>query len=377
MELGKTGDGCDGQPLIALYLRYLFNTGIEPVTLNLARGLIKRGLRVDLVLNKVGGGYADQIPPGVRVVDLKSPHLPTGIPVLVRYLRRERPVALLSSQHFTNETAMLARLLTPKSTRFVVCEHVVLSQDARNSTRFKERLMPLTAGLTYRWADGIVAVSHGVAQDLAQITRLQPERIRVIYNPVLTPELQAKAREPLDHPWFAPNQPPVIVGVGRLRAQKDFATLIRAFARVRQSRPARLLILGNGPEKVRLLELVQQLGLQEDVALPGFVQNPYAYLARAAVFTLSSAWEGLPTVLIEAMAVGVPVIATDCPSGPAEILEGGRYGVLVPVGNSEAMAEAILGVLAGQAKRADPLWLEQFTLDTAVEHYLQVLGVTP
>ncbi|MCA1995460.1 MAG: glycosyltransferase, partial [Coleofasciculus sp. S288] len=221
----------------------------------------------------------------------------------------------------------------------------------------------------------IVAVSQGVATDLARTASLPLERIQVIYNPVVTPELLTRAKEPLDHPWFNPGEPPVILGVGRLVEQKDFSTLIRAFNQVRQIQPARLMILGSGREKSRLKALVQELGLEDDVAMPGFVQNPYAYMARSAVFVLSSAWEGFGNVIVEAMAVGTPVVSTDCQSGPAEILDDGKYGSLVPVGDSKAIAEAILSVLSGNSKPVNLAWIDNFTLKNSTDKYLEILGL--
>ncbi len=186
----------------------------------------------------------------------------------------------------------------------------------------------------------------------------------------------AAAQEPLEHPWFTPGEPPVVLGVGKLEAQKDFPTLIRAFARVRRAQPARLVILGWEPDRPQLEALVSELGLEDDVALLGHVGNPYPYMARAAVFVLSSHWEGLPTVLIEAMAVGTPVVSTDCESGPAEILDGGKYGSLTPVGDSQSLAEAILNVLVGQSREIAPAWLNHFTLETSTQQYMKVLFAT-
>jgi glycosyltransferase involved in cell wall biosynthesis len=204
------------------------------------------------------------------------------------------------------------------------------------------------------------------------------EKIKVIYNPVITPELFARAEEPLDHPWFRPGEPPVVLGVGRLTQAKDFPTLIRAFALVRKERPARLMILGEGEERPKLEALVRELRLEEDVALPGFVDNPYKYMKRAAVFVLSSRWEGFGIVLVEAMALGTPVVATDCPSGPAEILENGKWGRLVPPGDPEALAKAILDTLEGGVSRvkATTNVQKRFSMIAIVEQYLKVLGVS-
>ena len=361
---------------IALFIYSLDGGGAERVMANLAISFAQQGFKVDLVLAKAQGPYLSLIPPEVRIVDLKASGTPASLPHLIRYLRREKPAALLSAMHYGNEVALWAKILSGVSTRLIVSEHNALSKYARHTSRKIERWTPLWAKLFYPWADGIVAVSHGVAQDLVQVTGLSPERVRVIYNPVVTPELTKMAKEPVDHPWFAPQAPPVILGVGRLVEQKDFPTLIRAFAQVRQVRPARLMILGKNAGCLPALEaLVSELGLEGDVALPGFVNNPYAYLARSAVFTLSSRQEGFGNAIAEALAVGTPVVSTDCESGPAEILDNGKYGELVPVGDSKALAEGILSVLSGKSKSVESAWLDQFKLPAVTQNYLDVLGV--
>jgi glycosyltransferase involved in cell wall biosynthesis len=195
----------------------------------------------------------------------------------------------------------------------------------------------------------------------------------VVYNPVITPEIMALARQTPDHPWFAAGGPPVILAVGRLTPQKDFPTLLRAFAEVRRRRPARLLILGEGEERAALEALGADLGVAADVALPGFRENAMAYMAGSALFVLSSAWEGLPTVLIEALAAGTRVVSTDCPSGPREILQDGRLGSLVPVGDVAALADAMTAALARPAAPAPAEALTPFTRDAAVDHYLRLI----
>ncbi|HAX86351.1 MAG TPA: glycosyl transferase [Cyanobacteria bacterium UBA11370] len=359
-------------PRIAIYLRNLSGGGAERVMVSLSGGFIKKGIKVDLVLNKVEGAYLSQVPPEVRIVDLEAPKLPAGLPKLARYLRRERPLALLSALHYTNEIAIWAKYLSGIPVRVVVSERNTLS--LHGPSRSSDRWSPLLARLFYPWADGIVAISKGVAQDLTFVTGLPPKRIEVIYNPTVTPNLLEKAKESLDHPWFKTGEPPVVLGVGRLDEQKDFPTLVNAFARVRKIQPCRLMILGQGPQRQKLNTLVQQLDLKNDVAMLGFVENPYVYMAQAAVFVLSSAWEGFGNVVVEAMAVGTPVVSTNCNSGPAEILDNGKYGSLVSVGDTEAMAQAILSVLSGNIKSVEPAWLKQFTLEIASQHYLNVLG---
>jgi len=184
-----------------------------------------------------------------------------------------------------------------------------------------------------------------------------------------------KAGQALNHAWFTPGEPPVVLGVGRLTQQKDFETLISAFDQLHKTRPARLLILGEGEERSHLESFVQEKGLANEVALPGFVQNPYTYMHRAAVFVLSSIWEGLPNSLIEALACGCPAVSTDCPSGPAEILDGGKYGHLVLMGNPDALAEAIGKVLDGDERKPPRSWLKKFEMETVLDEYLTALGV--
>jgi len=217
----------------------------------------------------------------------------------------------------------------------------------------------------------LLAVSIPIIISTAGLPR---ERIQVIYNPVLTPQIPSMAAMPLDHPWFAPGEPPVILGAGRLRREKDFASLIRAFARLRTQRPVRLVILGEGEERAALEALVQVLGIESVVSLPGFVENPFTYMSKATVFVISSVWEGFGNVLVEAMACGMPVVSTDCPSGPSEILEYGRYGPLVPVGDIEALAEAI-GLTLENPIDAETLQRRagNFSIDNIPDQYLDIL----
>ena len=341
--------------------------------LKLAGGIAARSYAVDLVLARAEGPFLAEVPGSVRLVDLKASRVLTSLPALVRYLRRERPAALLSVLH-ANLVALWARRLAGVPTRVVVSERNTLSCEARHfASDLRIRLMPQLIKRFYVWADGVVAVSKGVADDLTQITRIPRERIRVIYNPIVTPELREKAQAPLEHPWFRPSEPPVILEVGRLSAQKDFPALIQAFAQVRRTRPARLLILGEGEERHALEAQVKELDLKQDVSLPGFVANPCPYMSRAGVFVLSSRWEGLPGVLIEALYCGAALVATDCPSGPREILCDGKYGQLVPVGDGNALAQAIeIALTDGRPVPKQESW-RRFELDAVVGQYLDVL----
>jgi glycosyltransferase involved in cell wall biosynthesis len=358
---------------VAIFLRCLIGGGVERVMVNLANSFIECGLKVDLVLAHKSGPYLSLVAPSIRIIDLKSPQLAASIPKLISYLQQEQPLSMLSALHYPSEIAIFAKKAARVKTRVVIAEHNTLSVEAKNLPQRTAQLTPLAARIFYSWADAIVAVSQGVANDLAQVIKLPYDQIKVIYNPVITPDILERSQEPIPHPWFAPGEPPVILGVGRLIEQKDFPTLIRAFAQVRSVRPARLMILGIGSERNYLNQLIQELDLENDVAILGFQENPYAYMARASVFALSSAWEGLPTVIIEALAVGTPVVSTNCPSGPAEILASGKYGWLVPVGDSQAMAKYILEVLSGNFKTVDSKWLNQFTCSEVVSKYLDIL----
>jgi glycosyltransferase involved in cell wall biosynthesis len=362
------------RPDVGFFLPSFGGGGVERVVLNLAGALARRGRRVDLVLMRAEGALLDQLPPGIRVVDLRAPTrhdalFATSLPALVAYLRRSAPGVLYSGMTTVNLIALWARRLARAPTAIVVSEHVPVSVNA--STHPLKRVLPFLARLNYGGADAVVAVAEALADDLARTARLPRAGIDVVHNPVVTPGLLAGARSVPAHPWFAPGADvPVILGIGRLAPQKDFANLIEAFALVRRERPARLLILGEGPDRAALEASVRRLGLGDDVALPGFVPDPASYLGHAALFALSSTFEGFPTVLIEALACGCPVVSTACPTGPDEILMGGTYGRLVPVRDPQALAQATLATLAAPLPRADAMRRgAEFTVDAVVPRY--------
>jgi glycosyltransferase involved in cell wall biosynthesis len=331
---------------IALFMRDLAGGGVGRVIVNLAKGFVERGHEVDVVLARARGPYLGQLEPQIRVVDLGVDRTLSCVPGLVRYLRRDRPQALVACTDGANVVALWAKRVARVPTRVLITIHTNVSLNARQSTMARGRLIPHFVKRFYPWADDVVAVSEGVADDLATIAGLDRSCISVIYNPVDIERIVALAKEPLGHPWFTPGAPPVILGIGRLTRQKDFPTLFQAFDRVRRRHPARLLILGEGRDRAALEALASELGCEADSSLPGFVDNPYPFIAAARVFVLSSAWEGFGNALVEAMALGTPVISTDCPSGPAEILGHGRYGRLLPVGDVAGLAQAIEEALA-------------------------------
>jgi glycosyltransferase involved in cell wall biosynthesis len=296
-----------------------------------------------------------------------------SLPALVRYLRDEQPEALVSALNYANVVALWARRLAGVPKRVLVNEQNTVSSSAFNSAKRRQRLVPYLMKRFYPWADYIIGNSQGVAEDLSEVLGLPRQRVKILYNPVVTPEVQQKAEASLEHPWFQLDQPPVILAVGRLTKQKDFPTLIRAFAQVLPTRSARLMILGEGVDRPMLEALVKELGLQDHVSLPGFVNNPYAYMRRAALYVLSSRWEGLPTVLIEALYCGVPIVATDCPSGSREILADGQHGVLVPVGDVTALSQAIGAGLAGKTPRPTEQSWHPYSMEAVVDQYVGLL----
>ena len=361
---------------IALYLPNLDGGGAERVMVNLASGFAGRGFKTDLVLAEARGPYLEQVVPEVNIVDLESSGVVASLPRLVRYLRQHRPEALLATLNHANAAAILACRLS--RTRVVVRSSNMLFPHETSSLR--QHSLKESARLLYPLADAHIAVSQGVADDLQRFVKLNPKEVHAIYNPVVTSSLLERAHLNPEHPWLDANtdgssaRPPVLLGVGRLTGQKDFSTLIRAFAEVRRVRAARLIILGEGAQRTNLEALAAELNVAEDVSLPGFVQNPFAFMARADLFVLSSRFEGLPGALIQAMACGCKVVSTDCPSGPAEILKGGQLAPLVPVGDVRALAQAMLKTLdettARPELRARAL---EFSEETIIPQYLNVL----
>ena len=361
---------------VALFLPALSGGGAERVILNLSAALADRGYAVDLVIAVRTGEYLANVPETVRLVSLDVQRTLQGFLPLVRYLRREQPRVLMSALDNANivgVAATRAARVTGAKTRVIVSARNTLSLDSQTMPASRRAITLRALGVCHKLADDVATVSNGAADDLARTLGIEREKIHVIYNPVVTPALLSAGAASLSHPWLEPGAPPVVLGVGRLSRQKDFATLVRAFARVRQQRAARLMILGQGEERDRLEALARELGVADDVSLPGFVSNPYAYISRAAAVVLSSRWEGLPAVLIESLALGTPVVSTDCESGPREILRGGADGPLVPVGDAPRMAEAIATVLSrARPTIADDVW-RPFTLDVAVDQYVRLM----
>ncbi|MEA3640617.1 MAG: glycosyltransferase [Lamprobacter sp.] len=368
---------------ITIFASFSGQGGVERMLVHLIQGFCDQGYAVDLLMVRATSAALEQLPATVRRIPLRPGHTLLASFALADWLRRERPAVVLAVKDRAGRAAVMARALARTDTRLVLRLGTNLSAALSTSNPLKRWLRLLPIRRLYPAIEQIVAVSKGVAEDTAQIAQLPRGQIRVIRNPVITPRMKALAAAACPHPWLDEAESiPVIIGAGRLQRQKDFPTLVRAFSLVRCERACRLLIIGDGRGRNALEALAKTLGLRlgpdGDLELPGYQTNLYAWLARADLFVLSSAWEGSPNVLTEALALGIPAVATDCPSGPRELLLDGRYGPLVPVGDSKAMASAMLQTLdaplpASRLQQA----VTDYSQAASVSAYLDAMGLQP
>lgn len=394
---------------IAVFLPSLVAGGVGRVFVDLMNAFVSRGQRVDLLLCRSRGPHLARLDPRIRVIELPregrlrsrwrilqahpGPWWELLRPVLLSlsdasaqraiagladYLVNHRPRALLCGKTHTNLAALWAAHIAGTGTRVVVSERTQLSLQIRMKRPWRWRHIARVVGRLYPEAHAITSVSDGVSDDLARCAKIDRHRILTIYNPIDIDRIRELSAEPVEHRWFGDPGTEVILSAGRLVQQKNFVTLIDAFAELVQRSPQaqslRLLIFGEGGERRALEERIAEHGLDDRIELPGYVENPFRFMARARLFVLSSSWEGLPSALIEALACGCPVVSSDCKSGPREILVGGRFGRLVPVGDSESLAEAIEHTL-GETPQRDALRARaaDFSVDAAVERYLATL----
>ena len=361
---------------VAIFIPSLGGGGAERMFVRKATRLAACGYKVSLVLmSGADMHYLDELSSSVQIVVLDRPRLWTSAPALRRYLVREKPDVLIASMPLANAIAVLvARTVSPRPLVILTEHNAVSLVFSDNDTPRYWPLVPIVR-YSYQLADAVVCVSRGIARRMRDVPGLKSQNVWVIYNPAWYPDMLARAAElPAIDLGEETDDVPIIVAAGRLVAQKDFATLLRAFALVRERRSARLVIVGEGMLRSDLEQLASDLDIRRDVSLPGFVENPWSVFARATVFVLSSAHEGFGNVLVEAMACGTPVVSTDCPSGPSEILEGGRFGPLVPVGDPAALANAIEAMIDNPTPRERLLQrAREFSVEASVEGYIQVL----
>jgi len=362
---------------LAFFIPSLGGGGAERVLLRMACAFADRGCAVDLVvvnLKGAKGSYLAHVPKIVQVVDLRRGQVLLSLPGLVAYLKRARPAAMYSAMEHCNLIAIWAKLLARADTRLVVSVRNTEGR-ALDESPIKRRLIRAFLLRFLKHADAIVAVSKGVADDYARYMRLPRASVRVIYNPTVASDLAQRSSEAAPHPWFEKKTSPLILSVGRLALAKDYPVLIQAMTAVHAQTGARLVILGEGPERERLAAEIRRAGLASVIDLPGFAENPFSYMKRSDVFVLCSAWEGFPNVLAEAIALGTPAVSTDCPSGPSEILEGGKWGRLVSVGDADALALAIVETLRTPQRNTAIERANDFSMDKIIHEYADVLAI--
>ena len=379
---------------IAMIIPNLGGGGAERVFLTLAQSLIGRGHRVDLVLATLSGDYKADVPDSIRLFHprflgsslefgryLRKRGVrvtaigvnPVGVAwawyalsrvhdtkvrfrfalyayAIARYVSREKPTLLLSALHTADFSAVYATELVDHSVPLVVTVHSNVRIDYRGDRE-------ATARDLYMRADAVVGVSKGVSSDIGPILKVASDRVHTIYNPVMSSRIRQLAKVDVTHPWFADDEPPVVIAVGREAPAKDYPTLVDAFCLVRRTLPVRLVVIGrlSDPYRTELTLRARRAGADQDIAFIDFDENPYRYIRRAALFALSSRWEGMPVVLLEALACGTPIVSTDTPYGPREILGDGKWGKLVPIGSSMACATAIVEVLNGDRPSEESL----------------------
>jgi glycosyltransferase involved in cell wall biosynthesis len=349
--------------------------GVERMVTNLCAEFAN-DVQVDLLAIKSAGGHASRIPPTVNLIQLQAKHAWTAVPEIARYLRDARPDALLVAKDRAGRAALKAKRRGGSAVPVWIRLGTNLSAALERKDAFSRWLRVSPMRRLYPLAAGVVAVSEGVKDDTVRVTGLPASRVHVIRNPVITARLAEQAAEPAPHEWLANKTLPVVVGMGRLTRQKDFPTLLRAFAVLQATTPSRLIILGEGKDREALTQLAAELGITERLLLAGFQKNPYAWLARADLFVLSSAWEGSPNALTEALALGIPSVSADCPSGPVEILDRGRYGSLLKIGDVPGFAAAMQMTLANPLPAATlKQAVDEYRATTSARRYLELMGL--
>ena len=359
---------------ISILIPHLHGGGAERVAVNLANRFVDRGYAVDMVLLSATGEFLTDLRPGIDVIDLQVKRLRGALLPFARYLRQTRPSAVLSCMWPLTVIALWARILARVDVTVVVAEHTTWTRDPLVRSAIRRWLIVATMRWGFPAADGIIAVSQGAAADLARFANLERQKITVIYNPLVGEvELSISHGALLPGSWWSGSHRKVLA-VGMLKEIKDYATLLNAFALLLKGVDARLLILGEGEYRAALEAQVRKLGIESSVFMPGFVKEPSPYYHHADLHVLSSIGEGFGNVIVEALAVGTPVVSTNCQSGPSEILSDGRFGRLVPVGDAVALATAMAESLADtHDTSALKARAQDFSIDKAVDRYLELL----
>lgn len=321
--------------------------GAERVVLNLVNELSdKYNFQVDLVLSEAKGQYLEDVSEKVKIVNLDNKRTLFSFFGLKKYLKDESPEILISSITHANIVAILSNALLKNKTKVVISQHNMLSNSLKQSNKMFSYIIYILAKFLYPKADRIIAVSKNIKEDLISSFKINSDNIHIIHNPIMHEAITKQALEPINHEWYKKRSSSIVLAVGRLEVVKDYPTLINSFKLLREKLEVKLLILGEGIVKDELQTLIYDLGLEKDVQLIGFVNNPYKYMRNSDLVVLSSIYEGFGNVLVEALGCGTSVISTNCPGGVSEILDNGKYGTLVPVGDAKSLSEAMYEVLS-------------------------------
>ncbi|GAA1334982.1 glycosyltransferase [Streptomyces sanglieri] len=367
-------------PDIGLFLPTFTPGGIERCMINLAKGFISRGVKVDLIVADKRGSFEEKVPNKATIINLNAGRIIKSVIPLIKYLQQREPSILLSGHTHANIVAVWSVKVANTNTGVAIGIHNSFSNNYRGEIKVKDSIIRKLVPLTYRRSDHIIAVSKGVARDISSEANIKRENIDVIYNPVIGEDIKYLDDKSITEPWLVNSAIQVILGVGRLTQQKDFETLIKSFYEVQKvNKNARLIIIGSGPKKDDLEDLIDRLGIQSKVKIIEYVEDIYSVMKESDIFVLSSRWEGFGIVLVEAMAVGTPVVATNCPTGPNEILKDGEYGELVPVGDPLSMANAINEMLNRRDEEKRTLDIQKramdFSIPSVVDEYMDVLNI--
>ncbi len=365
---------------ITFFIPDLAGGGAQRMLINMANEFSGRNYRVTLLVVKEFGPYLSLIDNRVTLVSLNKDRSFLALPALVRYLRKNQPDIFLSAMFYINVLAIFAKLLTlGLKTKVIITERNFFSLRTKASNNTRDKFFPILVYIFYRFADKVVTISKGVKDDICKVANLPQNKVTWIHNPVVTPQMHALLKKEPNDDWFETVTAPILVTSGRLVPQKDHVTLFYAFAKLIEKKEAHLLILGDGELCSELKALAQKLKISNNVYFKGFVENPLSYMKKADLFVLSSRWEGFGNVLVEALLCKLPIVATDCQAGPAEILSNGKYGTLVPVGDVKALASAMLNSLEStHDKNKQKERALYFTVDKICDQYerlfIDVLG---
>ena len=388
---------------IALFVASLAGGGAERVMLNLAEFFLKNNYKVDLILAKYEGPLIKNVPKDVRIIKLQkrswlytgfymlrlpmenwksvvkivftdSPSVFRRLEAFVDYLKYNQPTVVLSTLNAVNIASLMGKYIAKSESRFYVRQAIFFSQHTNESKDYFDiNVMPLLLKKWYPIADSVISVSNEMKNDLIENAGLSKEYVETIYNPLNIDHIN-KAIKESDDDFLEEMAIPIVISAGRLVGQKDYPTLLFAISKVVEKRHVKLIILGDGPEYSNIVKLISKLSLQNHVILLGNVSNPYKYISRSNVFVLSSTFEGMPNVLLEALACQCTIVSTDCPSGPREILNDGQFGSLIPVGDVEALEQAILNAMDCPVdKKLLYDRANDFALDTIGEKYIKLM----